>query len=108
MAFVAGDFFREVPRGDVMILITVLHMFQDERVLEILRNCRGSLSSGGRLYVGEALLQGPNENDPGKWQDLNMMLMTGGRERTLDEYAALLRRAGFMDIKQTGEIIVAK
>jgi hypothetical protein len=107
LTLVPGDFLREVPRGDVMILITVLHMFQDERALAILRNCRGSLNPGGRLYVGETLLRGPNDDDPGKWQDLNMMLMTGGRERTFEEYAGLLRQARFADIARTEDFIVA-
>jgi len=127
LAFVAGDFLLDaknpanadsspagdkpgaaVPHGDVMILASVLHMVQDATALHILKNCRLSLAAGGRLYVVETLLRPPNEPDAAKWQDLNMMLMVGGRERTFDEYANLLRQAGFSQVERRAEIVVAR
>ncbi|HEY4329643.1 MAG TPA: methyltransferase [Phycisphaerae bacterium] len=112
MRFVAGDFLHGVPEGNVMILVTVLHMFQDDKALKILRHCRGALAGKaiggtvGRIYIAEGLLKGPNEKDTGKWQDLNMMMMTGGRERTFEEYAGLLGEAGFVKVERKGELVV--
>jgi hypothetical protein len=108
VTLVAGDCLESVPAGEVMILVTVLHMFQDAPALRIVRNCRAALSAGGRLYIAEALLRGPNEKDAGKWQDVNMMLMTGGRERTFEEYGGLLQEAGLGVVKQIGPIIEAR
>jgi hypothetical protein len=103
---VAGDFLKAVPAGNVMLLATVLHMFQDEEAGRILRNCRTSLPAGGRVYVIERLLAAANEPDSAKWDDLNMLLMTGGRERTLAEYAALLEAAGFGCVEAVAEDVV--
>jgi ubiquinone/menaquinone biosynthesis C-methylase UbiE len=107
LAFFTGNCLQALPPGDVMILITVLHMFQDRDALRILQNCRASLAPNGRLYIAEALLRPANESDPAKWQDLNMLLMTGGRERTFEEFAALLRTAGFTHITRKADILEA-
>jgi hypothetical protein len=95
---VAGDFFESVPPGDVYLLSWVLHDWDDERAMRILRACRG-----GRLVIVEVLLPDRAEAiaaAPGVLADpytldLQMLLLTGGRERTLDEYRALLHEAGF-------------
>ncbi len=108
--FNVGDFLKSggvpgggIPSGDVMILASILHMFQDGEAGRILRNCHASLAPGGRIYLVERLLLGPNQADPGKWEDLNMLVMTGGRERTLDEFKVLLEGAGFTHIFCAGE-----
>jgi hypothetical protein len=95
---VAGDFFESVPPGDVYLLSWVLHDWDDERATRILRACRG-----GRLVIVEVLLPDRAEviaAAPGVLADpytldLQMLLLTGGRERTLGEYRALLHEAGF-------------
>jgi SAM-dependent methyltransferase len=94
--FVGGDFFASVPRGgDAYILSTILHDWDDERCLAILRNCREAISPGGKLLLVEMVIK--NGNDPffGKWLDLHMLVMHGGHDRTEAEYAHLLRSAGF-------------
>jgi trans-aconitate methyltransferase len=109
LTLVAGDFFKSVPRGDVMILGSIVHMFLDAEALRILKNCRASLAPKGRIYLVEKIVTAPNASDAAKWYDLNMLLMTGGRERTFEEFAGLLRDAGFGDISQAGEgIVVAR
>jgi len=106
LALVPGDFFKAVPRGDVMILASVVHMFLDPEALRILKNCRASLPPGGRIFLVEKLVTEPNTPDAAKWDDLNMLLMTGGRERTFAEFAALLGDAGFGDVSLTASALI--
>jgi hypothetical protein len=96
---VAGDFFREVPSGDLMILKQVLHNWDDERCLDILSNCRRAISARGRIAVIELVLGAPGPHDFASLMDMNMLVMVGGRERTLEEFTALLERAGFGDVR---------
>lgn len=90
-----GDFLEEVPEGDGYLLAHVLHDWDDERALTILRNCRRSISEGGRLVILEAVLPPGNVASSGKLLDLEMMICFGGRERTEPEYAQLLEASGF-------------
>jgi ubiquinone/menaquinone biosynthesis C-methylase UbiE len=93
---IAGDFFKEVPRGgDAYILKWVLHDWDDEKSIAILQNCRRVMVPGGRLFVIEAPLSSPNEPSMHKLMDINMLVMTGGRERTEAEYRSLFDAAGF-------------
>lgn len=90
------DFFTSVPEGaDAYIMKWIIHDWNDEDSLKILRNCRRAIRSDGTLLVVNAVLKPPNEPDPGKLMDLTMLVMPGGRERTAAEFAALLRQADF-------------
>jgi hypothetical protein len=91
---VSGDFFDSVPAGDAHILKHILHDWDDEHCVAILRSCRNATVEGGRLLVGEEALPPGNAPSPGKLLDL-MMLMIGGRERTQAEYAALFEQADY-------------
>lgn len=90
-----GSFFEEVPAGgDVYILSHILHDWPRDRCLTILRNCREAMGSDGRLLVVEMVL--PEEPPhPGYELDIVMLTLTGGRERTAEEYGSLLDEAGF-------------
>jgi len=93
-----GDFFEGVPRGgDAYIMKHIIHAWDDERALVILRNIRTALEGKpqGRLILLESVIQPGNQPDLGKLIDLEMLMMPGGRERTADEFRALLARAGF-------------
>ena len=79
--------------GDTVILARVLHDWDDAPALRILRHARCALPSGGRLFVVEMML--PEGGSAGGLCDLHLLAVTGGRERTVSEYAALLDRAGF-------------
>ncbi|WP_405639535.1 methyltransferase [Streptomyces uncialis] len=97
---VSGDFFAAVPRADTLLLSWILHDWDDERSLEILRACRKAQESGqGRLLIVEAVL--PELPGPGQTTalDLVMLFGLGGRERTETEYAALLDTAGYEHIR---------
>ena len=80
--------------GDVVILARVLHDWDDAQALRLLHRAHQSLPSGGRLCVIEMVL--PEDGGAGGLCDLHLLAVTGGRERTASEYAALLGRAGFV------------
>lgn len=94
--FVAGDFFERVPEGaDIHLLKFILHDWNDEESIRVLRSCRAALPPEGRVLIIESIV--PEEISPGfvYLMDLNMLVMTGGLERTAKEYETLLSRAGF-------------
>jgi len=92
----SGDFFNAVPAGaDLYLLRYILHDWDDDDCVRILENCRRAMSPGGRVLVLEMIL-GEIGNEPAAVpsQDLNMLVMTGGRERTIDQFDQLFRASG--------------
>lgn len=93
---VVTDFFEEVPAGgDLYLLKEILHDWNDEQCLTILRNCRKAMREGGRVVHIGAVLGPSNVPDMGKWTDLTMLTFLPGRERTEAEFEALYQAAGF-------------
>jgi SAM-dependent methyltransferase len=93
--FAAGSFFDSVPTGaDAYILKKVIHDWNDERAVRILRNCRDAMKPHGRVLVAETIIPPGNEPNTIKLIDANMLVVTGGVERTEGEYAALFNAAG--------------
>jgi hypothetical protein len=91
---VAGDFFDSAPAGgDAYLLTHIVHDWDDEDAVRILRNCRSAMSADARLLLGESVLTGTVEDAFGPVMDM-FMLAIGGRERTEAEYRDLLARAG--------------
>jgi len=89
------DFFREIPAGcRAYLMKSVIHDWDDEQALQILNNCRRVIPANSVLLV-ELGLSEPNQPSNGKLIDLVMLVLTGGKERTTAEYAALLQGAGF-------------
>jgi SAM-dependent methyltransferase len=92
---VAGDFFESVPEGaNAYVLKKVLHDWSDDDAVRILANCSRAMAPGGRVLVVETPIPPGNAPDPIKVMDVNMLVVTGGRERTAVEFAALFDRAG--------------
>ena len=94
---VGGDFFVDsLPAGrDAYMLSWIIHDWGRDRAVAILRNCRRAMNQTGRLLLIEAVIPGPDEPHPGKIMDFVMLVGLGGQERTEQEYADLLREAGF-------------
>jgi SAM-dependent methyltransferase len=92
----AGDFFQEVPSGaDCYVLANVLHDWDDTQATEILTNCRRGMAKGGRVLIVERLIADDGrESLPTLLSDINMLVITGGKERTNAEYGTLLAAAG--------------
>ncbi|MEW2564767.1 methyltransferase [Streptomyces griseorubiginosus] len=94
--FVAGDFTSEVPDGgDLYVLSRVLHDWDDERCLTILRRCAQAMAPGSELLLIERLLPTDARLSLAVAWDLHMLCNVGGRERTEDHYRRLLDEAGF-------------
>lgn len=93
---VTGDFFEGVPGGaDAYILANVLHDWDDDRSVQILAACRRAMVADGRVLIVERLIPGnPADAVPVLLSDINMLVFTGGQERTNSEYRDLLAAAG--------------
>jgi hypothetical protein len=90
-----GDFFVSVPEGaDVYMIKRILHDWDDERCVAILKNCRRAMNEGGRVLVIDAVVPPGNVPDPSKSMDLGMLALLTGRERTEAEFAELFAAAG--------------
>jgi len=103
---IEGDFFTDaLPDADLYALGRILHDWGDDKIHPLLRAIVRKLPAGGGLLVAEKLLAedgiGPVSAN---MQSLNMLVIAEGRERSLSEYARLLRGAGFADVagRQTG------
>jgi hypothetical protein len=94
---VAGDFFEAVPAGgDAYLMKWIIHDWDDERAVRILESCRRAMGNSSRLLLVEAVMPERLASGPiNARSDINMMVLTGGCERTEPEYRALLAAAGF-------------
>ena len=93
----SGDFFAAVPKGgDGYVLSFILHDWNDEDCLKILKNVRQAIAPQGKLIIVETLIPSGNTPHFGKLLDLEMLAMyPAGKERTQAEYEALFQAAGF-------------
>jgi hypothetical protein len=92
---IGGDFFEEVPAdADAYLLSGIIHDWNDEDAVKILKNCRRAIRADGRLLLIETVLT-PSSDPARALMDVLMMVLTGGRERTEAEFRSLLREAGF-------------
>ena len=91
--FVEGSFFESVPHGDVHILSTILHDWDDDSARRILETVRAA--AGERLVVLDSVIEPGNAPDGAKWLDLLMLVIAGGRERTAEQWRVLLADAGW-------------
>jgi hypothetical protein len=93
---VSGSFFEAVPEGaDAYVMRHIIHDWDEEKCLTILGNCHRAMSSASKLLVIESVIPPGNEPFHGKFLDLHMLLIPGGKERTENEYRSLFERAGF-------------
>jgi hypothetical protein len=93
---VSGSFFDAVPEGaDAYLFRHIIHDWDDEKCLTILRNCHRAQQPASRLLVIESVIPPGNGPFHGKFLDLVMLLIPGGKERTETEYRLLFERAGF-------------
>lgn len=91
----AGSFFESVPKGaDIYIMQQIIHDWNDELCIKILRNCLNAMNRDGRVLIVDAVIKPGNAMDINKFLDIQMMLLTNGRERTADEFRQLLESAG--------------
>jgi hypothetical protein len=106
--FVEGSFFETIPPGDAYVLSTILHDWDDERALAILRTIRAAAAPESRLILLEAVVPAGNEPGGGKWLDLLMLALFAGRERDEAQWRALLEPGGFEPVSIEDGLIQAR
>jgi SAM-dependent methyltransferase len=95
-SYVTGDFFTYVPQGaDAYLLCGVIHDWDDDHAVRILRNCRRAMTKNSRLLVVDMIVPDAASGSFSKLLDLNMLVMNGGRERTKAEFCELLEVAAY-------------
>lgn len=100
---IAGDFFTDpLPVADLYSVGRILHDWSEDKIERLLAKIQAALPAGGGLLIAEKLLDETYVS--GHMQSLNMLIVTEGRERSAEEYAALLHTAGFSNVesRQTG------
>jgi len=97
LEYVGGDMFEGLPRGDTYVLKHIIHDWDDDRCVRLLRNCRESLDGDGRIFCVDTVLppMGDTSGAAAKILDIMVLLAIGGRERTRDQWEALYGAAGF-------------
>ncbi|WP_231646119.1 acetylserotonin O-methyltransferase [Mycolicibacterium mengxianglii] len=91
---IGGDFFESIPAADLYVVKYILHDWDDESCIRILKNCRAALQEGGRIVVIDYIVGELGEPGTAPIMDMNMLVMTGGRERDITEFDALFQSAG--------------
>jgi hypothetical protein len=93
---VSGNFFESVPEGgDAYVMKNIIHDWDDERSITILKHINKAIVRDGRVFLIEAVVPEGNTPDFSTLGDIHMMVMTGGCERTAAEYSALFQKSGF-------------
>lgn len=105
-SFVEGSFFESVPPGDVHLFTTILHDWDDPSAQRILETVRAA--AGERLVVLDSVLEPGNAPDGAKWLDLLMLVIAAGRERTAEQWQALLDNAGWRATRISQGVIEAR
>ncbi len=94
--FLPGDFFKNVPAGyGCYLLKFILHDWDDDKAIEILRTCSRAMSPTATLVVIERVIGPPNQIPEAKFSDLNMLVSHGALERTREEFDDLFAKGGF-------------
>lgn len=93
--YVGGDMFESVPEADTYVMKSILHDWPDDDCVDILSTIHTCAPDGAEVFVIDRLVPGPNTTDSSKASDINMMVATGGRERTLEEFKALFDDANW-------------
>jgi hypothetical protein len=92
----SGDMFSSVPAGaDAYIMKHIIHDWQDELCIQLLKACRKAVNPGGKLLVVDSVIQPGNEFSPDKFIDLQMLIFPSGCERTEKQFRQLFTAAGW-------------
>lgn len=108
LEFIHGSFFESVPEGDVYVLATILHDWDDESAARILRTIHAAAPEHARLVILDAVVPPGNEPFGAKWLDLLMLAMFAGRERDEEQWRSLLADGGFEPVRFDDRLIEAR
>ncbi|MBI2786366.1 MAG: methyltransferase, partial [Legionella longbeachae] len=90
-----GDFFATIPQAEAYIFKGVLHDFNDDMMSKILKNCARQMSKDATLFIAEQVMPDDDKPHPNKTMDIVMMVLLGGRQRTLSEWQKSIEPTGF-------------
>jgi hypothetical protein len=91
---IGGDFFSSVPKADLLLMKHILHDWDDEECMRILKSCASAMEPSSRLVVIEQPIGDFDRPGGGSLMDINMLALAPGRERTVAEYHRLFEAAG--------------
>jgi hypothetical protein len=105
--FIGGDMFQSIPPADAVLLKWILHDWDDEECVKILKKCKEAIPSkanGGKVMIIDMVLDEQEKGDPTATEthlflDMVMMVSLKGKERTVQEWPQLIFKAGFTDYK---------
>jgi hypothetical protein len=97
--YLTGNMFNDVPQADAYIMKMILHDWSDNECVTILSNIHRRSNNEGTVFIAEHMVPGPDKSHFSKLFDIHMMCVATGRERTTEEYADLLTKAGWNNIK---------
>jgi hypothetical protein len=90
--------------GDAYVLKHIIHDWDDENSLQILRNVRAAINTNGKVSIVEAVVPDDDREHLSKLLDLEMLVSATGRERTESQYAKLLSQSGFRHSRTVGTV----
>ena len=93
--YIPGDMFSKIPPADAYMVKRVIHDWNDQECIQILANIHRAAPRNGRVFIIEAVVPGPDTPHFSKLFDIHMLIVGTGRERTTEEYVALLAKAGW-------------
>ena len=94
--FIKGDFFQTIPKnGDLYLLRVILHDWDDQKAIIILKNCRKAIFPTGKLIIIEKVMINGEHQLSTYFGDINMLVALTGKERSVKEYETLLNKSGF-------------
>ena len=97
--YIIGDMFHEVPGADAYLMKMILHDWNDKECVAILSNIQRASPKGARVFIVEHVVPGPENPHFSKLFDIHMLCALTGKERTEEEYLALLIHAGFKHVR---------
>lgn len=95
ITFLRGDFFESLPKAQAYLYKGVLHDFSDDMVRKILQTCHNYMPSDAKLFIAEQVIPEENTPHPNKTMDIVMMVLLGGKQRTIHEWKTLCESCGF-------------
>ncbi|MEJ2619597.1 MAG: methyltransferase [Candidatus Thiodiazotropha sp.] len=104
-SLIGGDFFDSIPvKSDMYFMRQILHDWTHDQCVKILRNLRSSAEMGSRLLISDCVINEKPKYENTPFYDLLMLYITGGRERTVEEFDRLFKETGFdmVDVVDTG------
>ena len=94
--YISGDFFKSVPEGhDAYFMKSILHDWNNEEAIRILKVCRKAMHENSKLLVTDMVIKSDNKPYLGDLMDCGMLVLLGGQERTKEDFEDIFNKSGF-------------